>query len=79
MNFTDTELEALAIARACAEAGQAFVPVSDVEIFCQNLARNGWLTAEPQANGDVAYAWAAKAEAALSLRALLDDAAGRTN
>jgi hypothetical protein len=61
------------------ELAQSFVPVPDAEIFCQNLARNGWLTAEPRANGDVAYAWAAKAEAALNLRALLDSAEGREN
>jgi hypothetical protein len=47
MNLTDTELEALAIARSCAQAGQAFVPVPDAEIFCKNLARHGWLTPEP--------------------------------
>jgi hypothetical protein len=48
MNFTDTELEALAIARSCAQAGKAFVPVPDAEIFCKNLARHGWLMPSPK-------------------------------
>jgi hypothetical protein len=79
MNLTDTELEALAIARSCTQAGQAFVPVPDAEMFCKNLARHGWLTPEPQENGDTAYAWSSRAEAAVNLRSLLDSAAGREN
>jgi hypothetical protein len=79
MNLTDTELEALAIARSCAQAGQAFVPVPEVEIFCKNLARHGWLTPEPQDNGDVAYAWSQKAETALGLNNLMTPDPSRTN
>jgi hypothetical protein len=79
MNLTPTHLEALYAAKVCALEGNAFVPHDDDAIFCEHLARHGWLIAEPQDNGDTAYAWSAQAETALGLRALMDDAQGRTN
>jgi hypothetical protein len=79
MNFTDTQREALYVAKACALEGKAFVPHDDDAIFCEDLARHGWLIAEPQANGDTAYAWSAQAETALGLRALMDDAQSSVN
>lgn len=79
MDFTETQLEALYVAKVCASEGKAVVPHDDAKVFCEDLARHGWLTPEPQDNGDVAYAWSQKAETALGLRALMDDVDGRTN
>jgi hypothetical protein len=79
MDFTPTQLEALYVAKACAFEGKAFVPHDDDAIFCEDLARHGWLTPEPQDNGDVAYAWSQKAETALGLNNLMTPDPSRTN
>jgi hypothetical protein len=79
MDFTDTQLEALYAAKVCAAEEKAFVPHDEFIEECDELVEAGWLTPEPQDNGDTAYAWSPRAEAALDLNNLMTPDPSRTN